>query len=651
MKKRTRALLTSISAILLALTILLGQSFTVIAANTEQTPEEIIKEPEVGEPQEIFVKNEVIPALPPVTAVSIASIAPESNDSKYLSVTVSISNAPSDLRGNYSVTVYSGSSKLRSTSVKTDESTLTVTTSTIKEGNHDIYAVLTRNGGDNIAESEHVSLTAVQQTQDSRKNPVGDITVKPSVADKATGSISIAGDYVKLAYYREGNGATQIVDGTTISNLEAGTYYVFAPSYIEGNTFYLSTGKTKGIKVEETEEEPAENPVEESEDKPSEEPSTEPVVEPETPEEKVPVKIEVIKTSFNQNPIYSEDNAYIQTTISVKVTDANGEAIADAKVYFKSDRSEKSFTLNRKTDESGIAEFRHSYGLIYEIRETEASFNPVFAFDSKFEEGVAETKLNLVLQQKKDLVLYTNQISGSKPEERKGKVTGLSDDYEIWGGDVHEYAIVLNSGEWIKPINGEVSGLRSGTNLIRFAAKVDEATNTYYFHSDYDYFEIPRLTKYEDAKVEDTSSKETTSSSTPSTGSSSSTSSSSEGSSASGTEVAPALLGEQPPINTNVLQNVNAGVRANTQPRTTVPADNNVGETENTETDDIQIAEEVKAPAQSTQEITTPNVALASGITDEAKDGSKLPIIIALFLIIVAGAGYAAYRYKNRIKE
>ena len=41
MKKRTRALLTSISAILLALTILLGQSFTVIAANTEQTPEEI----------------------------------------------------------------------------------------------------------------------------------------------------------------------------------------------------------------------------------------------------------------------------------------------------------------------------------------------------------------------------------------------------------------------------------------------------------------------------------------------------------------------------------------------------------------------------------------------------------------------------------
>ena len=92
-------------------------------------------------------------------------------------------------------------------------------------------------------------------------------------------------------------------------------------------------------------------------------------------------------------------------------------------------------------------------------------------------------------------------------------------------------------------------------------------------------------------------------------------------------------------------------MRANTQPRTTVPADNNVGETENTETDDSQIAEEVKAPAQSTQEITTPNVALASGITDEAKDGSKLPIIIALFLIIVAGAGYAAYRYKNRIKE
>ena len=626
MKKKTKTLLTGISAILLALSLLLGQSLTVIASNIDENP---------------------------VTSVSIASIAPEDTGSKVLSVTVSIANAPSDLKGNYSIDLYNGSSRLRSSSVKSDATTFDVKTTTLKEGSYDIYAALVRNGGEKIAESEHISLSVVQQAQDSKKYPVGDITVQPSVTDQATGSITIAGDYAKLAYYKAGIGAEQIVDGTTISGLEAGTYWVYAPSYFDGSTFYLYTGK-KEIAVEETDEEPvgepSEEPSEEPTEEPSEEPAEEPAEEPEVPEEKVPVNIEFVKISFNQNPIYSEDNAYIQTTISVKVTDANGEPVKDTKVYFKSDKTEKSFTLNRETDESGIAEFKHSYGLIYELRETEASFNPVFAFDNKFEEGVTETKLNLVLQQKKNLVLYTSQISGSKPEDRKGKVTGLSDDYEIWGGDVHEYAIVLNSGEWIKPVNGEVSGLRSGTNLIRFAAKVDEATNTYYFHSDYDYFEIPRLTKYEDEKTADTSDDKPSSSTGTGTGSSSGSSSSAGESASTGSEGVPALLGAPAPIATNLLQATTPVIRNNTVQAPVV----NQPETNETQADapeETTVEAEVNAVEPQTTEITTPETALASGIADETTENSKLLIIIVLFIIVVAGAVYVAYKYKSRIKE
>ncbi len=108
----------------------------------------------------------------------------------------------------------------------------------------------------------------------------------------------------------------------------------------------------------------------------------------------------------NENGIYSEENPYIQTTFTVIVKDQYGEIVPGTKVYFKDDEREVSATQTRTTGADGTAAFTYSYGISVETGATTADYNALFALDSAFTDALAEQDIHLVLQQKKDLVLY-----------------------------------------------------------------------------------------------------------------------------------------------------------------------------------------------------------------------------------------------------
>jgi|GEM_PF-4861994 len=377
----------------------------------------------------------------------------------------------------------------------------------------------------------------------------GNIEASATVSGKATGAINLSESYADfnlvtdLAYYRQGNPATTVVSGKSITGLSEGTYYVSAPARQEGNQIYIFSGNqsvkieegaqpvinkvtfvtdenvnwsqtyfeaeegsgrtfTSFLKAADTEKyhitgvlaEPAENAdvsyyastgeVSVSNIKGSV--SIKALYE----KKSVPSKIELKSVNPGKDGLYSEQNAAIQFTIAVVVTDEDGNAVPDTKVYFKSDKKEVSYTSASNTDGNGIAEIKYSYGV--NDGKDKADFESIFSFTADFAKTELTVPIHLVVQKKADLVLYENQIFGAFPEEKNGKVTGVPEGYEIWTGDVHQGALVTGSGSWEQAKDGEFTGLSSGQHVLRAGEIFDDTTNTFYFASNYADFFVPR---------------------------------------------------------------------------------------------------------------------------------------------------------------
>lgn len=213
---------------------------------------------------------------------------------------------------------------------------------------------------------------------------------------------------------------------------------------------------------------------------------------PKVTEKAVPSSLAVSGVQFHEGGNYDESNAAVQVTFSVEVKDQFGKPVPGVTVYSKDDESEVSYTQARTSSAEGIAVFKHVYGV--ERYEGTADYNAVFSLSSKFaaDEAAAEQDVHLVLNRKRDLVLYTDQITGTVPGTNDGKVVGVPDGYEIWTGEVHQGALVIGSGTWIGPTNGAFTGLSVGQHLIRFGERADASTNTFYFASDPADFFVPR---------------------------------------------------------------------------------------------------------------------------------------------------------------
>ncbi|MBQ9288360.1 MAG: hypothetical protein IJ212_08060, partial [Bacteroidaceae bacterium] len=390
----------------------------------------------------------------------------------------------------------------------------------------------------------------------------GYLSATSTPADESVGNITLDETYpdfdiVNALSYHATNSSDTVVSGTSISNLSEGKYYVTVPARQDGDTFYISSGyqsidvaegeapvKYSGkvtaderiswtISYFEAEEnsnrvyttyvssvDEAKYYVSDVVATPSENASVsyypntgevsisnikgDFVLSATIVEKAAPAKLSVEKVSVSEGQNYSEDNAFKQFLIDVKVVDENGNPIPNVKIYYKADEKEVSFTEVSATDENGIATFKYSYGIDKSAQKV--SYNPLFALSTDFKEEdlLISKNINLVLQKKADLELYEDQLVGTEPETYNGKVTGVPDTYEIWTGEVHQGAIVIGSGQWVGPVNGEFTGLSTGQHIIRFGERFDAATTTFYFASDYNYFEIPRGVK----KVEDSEEKQ-----------------------------------------------------------------------------------------------------------------------------------------------
>ena len=374
----------------------------------------------------------------------------------------------------------------------------------------------------------------------------------PSPDGEALGTIFVSEDYPDLdkisvlEYYTSANPSVKTAEGTEITGLEPNTYYVKVPARADNNTFFITSGN-QSVKVDEgeavaryvirTEDDsrvkwtrtvfetqegsartfvtyavpvdsekyyienviavPAENAAISFYPATGETDITnvtgDVLLKAVVIEKSVPTTVEIVDTYVFEDAIYSEENPAIRFFFEIKVLDQNNEVIPGATVYFKDDISEVSYTKKLETDANGQASLFYAYG-IPEGAST-ADYKAVFAFDNEFSKGVIEKELYLVLQLKKDLVLTTDQITGTEPGKTDGKVTDVPDGYEIWTGEVHDDAIVVGSGIWAPPVDNAFTGLSVGQHLIRFAQRYDRESATVYLHSDYDYFDIPRLTE------------------------------------------------------------------------------------------------------------------------------------------------------------
>ena len=407
---------------------------------------------------------------------------------------------------------------------------------------YDIYAeyIGTDKYDSSISEEEtidvikYTSLKGYLKTTKNPENGTYGIYVNESYPDYD--SIS------KLAYYKSGNGNTTIVDDTSFSVSEQGTYYVGVYPKQEGDKFYLFSGNvsiavsndapttylisaqaddrvtwTKSLFDNVTDGKQYTTYAHINEANKNDYYITDVVAEPSENanvfynqgtgevsisnvtgnvsliaqvEEKAQVtSLEIQDISVSENQNYSEDNASVQFTINVKVVDENGNAIPDTAIYFKSDIEEKS-PISRRSDNNGIATFMNSYGI--QLGDLSTDYHSEFALTSDFSNVLLERDIHLVLQQKKDLELYENQIIGTKSGENTGKVINVPDNYEIWSGEVHQGALVVGSGQWVRPVNGEFTGLSAGQHIIRFGEKFDKDTNTFYFASNFADFFVPR---------------------------------------------------------------------------------------------------------------------------------------------------------------
>ena len=185
-----------------------------------------------------------------------------------------------------------------------------------------------------------------------------------------------------------------------------------------------------------------------------------------------------VKWELAGNGNYDEENPAAYVKFSAEVKDSNGNPVVNTKVSLKADENDKSPATSALTDKSGFAELKHSYGL--------GEYTAVIT-SGKVSKSVP---FEVVQQKKSDLELYTYQLQASLKNTSTGSVSGLNPLYEYYTSPLHYEAIVVGSGEWKTPENGEIRNLASGEYGLRFREYVDG--DTIYLHSDYDYFIIGR---------------------------------------------------------------------------------------------------------------------------------------------------------------
>ena len=417
---------------------------------------------------------------------------------------------------------------------------------TLKIGNnnkdYEIYAEFKNSSGDVLAESEHITVRRV--SRNLRKDY---FNITDSSDEENTGIIQYVHneDFGNLEYGPNANQTQPLADGIA-TGLGKGTYYIIAPGYAEGYTYYNRTSTSVTVKGGNNSGKVSYVIRTSGDDNVTFSPKTTTVdkgdnvslyikpvdskthyidsnsikIEPAdnaesfsyagtgelniinvtgditiyaSSKEKITVSsLNVKSVSFNENGIYSELSPGIQTQIEVEAKDKNGNPVPDVTLYLKKDRNDVSFAQSRKTDANGIAGFKLSYEINRENGSTSEDYTALIGIDSGFSGVSTTTDIHLILQLKSDLVLYTDQIIGTKPDQNDGKIINVPEGYEIWTGDVHDGYLVVGSGEWEKIVNGEYSGLSSGLHALRAGAKTDG--NTYYFASDCDFFEVPRGT-------------------------------------------------------------------------------------------------------------------------------------------------------------
>lgn len=410
-----------------------------------------------------------------------------------------------------------------------------------KNKEYQIYAEF--NGNDKYLPSKsEVKTISVKQFVELKGNIISTATVP----EGATGTITVGDSYADFALitaltYYKGNSGDTTVEGITISGLSEGTYYVSVPAKSVGDTFYLKS-KNEAVKIEEGAQ-PVIYKISVTEDenlnwthtyfeaqegtgrtystkvtaKNSDEYYISDVVaEPASnasvsyyastgevsisnitgdvsikavyEKKEKPASLSLDFVSPNENGIYSENNPAIQFSVGVSVKDDDGNAVPDTTVYFKSDKNEISYS-SAKTDSKGEAIFKQTYSIV--SGKDSADYEGLVSLSKDFE-GAKSYPVHLIKQKKSDLVLYEDQIFGTYPNEKNGKVVNVPDGYEIWTGTTHQGAYVAGTGSWEKAVNGEFTGLDAGQHLIRAGEKYIAETGTFYFASNQADFFVPR---------------------------------------------------------------------------------------------------------------------------------------------------------------
>lgn len=175
---------------------------------------------------------------------------------------------------------------------------------------------------------------------------------------------------------------------------------------------------------------------------------------------------------------YSEENPAAYVKFKAAVNDNEGNPVVNTKVSLKADESDKSVSTSSLTDKNGSAELKHSYGLgEHTAVITSGDISKKVTF-------------KVVQQKKKELELYTYQVQASLKNTSTGSVSGINPLYEYYTFPLHKGALVVGSGEWKTPKNGEIKNLAPGQYGLRFKEYVED--DTIYLHSDFDYFTIDR---------------------------------------------------------------------------------------------------------------------------------------------------------------
>lgn len=175
---------------------------------------------------------------------------------------------------------------------------------------------------------------------------------------------------------------------------------------------------------------------------------------------------------------YDEENPAAYVKFKATVNDSEGNPVVNTKVSLKADENDKSASTSSLTDENGVAELKHSYGL--------GKHTAVITSGDVSK----KVSFSVVQQKKSDLELYTYQVQASLKNTSTGSVSGLNPLYEYYTSSLHQKALVVGAGEWKAPENGEIKNLASGQYGLRFREYVEG--DTIYLHSDYDYFTIDR---------------------------------------------------------------------------------------------------------------------------------------------------------------